>query len=215
MSSNKYLKKIPLENCAARYLQQWQTREQLLYEGMSCVPHDEDIKKSLAYFKVSRNFTGLKSNPKAIGSIRKALLSVRRSQQYLSPHERVTELSNRFSTEFESFNLSAASKLLWLSERSPYIVYDRRAVRALTEKLGQRLADSRDYEEYANVWRTEYNNVKTKIAAAIRRLPSGRAFMPATSLTDSALRRFADEDWFKERVFDIFLWEIGGDSHDH
>lgn len=196
MSIKNYLKKIPLEYCAARYLQQWQKREELLYERMSCVPHDEDIKNSLAYFKVSRNFTGLKSNPKAIASIRKALLSVRRSQQYLSPSARVTELCNRFSTEFDSFNLSAASKLLWLSERSPYIVYDRRALLALTEKLGHRLADARDYEEYANVWRTEYSNVNTKIAAAIERLPSGRAFMPSTSLTDSELRRFADEDWF-------------------
>lgn len=215
MSLENYLKKLPLVYCAARYLQQWQKHEKSLYEGMSHTPHDTDIKESLIYFKVTRNFTGLKSNPDAIGKIRKALFTVRRSQKYSSPNERVMELSNRFSNDFGSFNLSAASKLLWLSERSPYIVYDRRAVIALTRKLGHRLKDARDYDEYSTLWRDEYNSVKNEIAEAIRKLPAGRAFMPSTSLPDSALRKLANEDWFKERVFDIFLWEIGGDSYDH
>jgi hypothetical protein len=35
-------------------------------------------------------------------------------------------------------------------------------------------------------------------------------FMRACPLSDQELVRRAKETWFLERVFDIFLWKIGG-----
>jgi hypothetical protein len=72
--------------------------------------------------------------------------------------------------------------------------------------------DSRNYAEYASAWRTEYKKANVGIEKAIANLKNGRAFMPKTSLTDTNLTKLAKQSWFKERVFDIFLWEVGGDG---
>jgi hypothetical protein len=50
------------------------------------------------------------------------------------------------------------------------------------------------------------------IEGAISNLPGGRAFMPLTHFTDTELKALSTKTWFKECVFDIFLWEVGGDG---
>lgn len=51
---------------------------------------------------------------------------------------------------------------------------------------------------------------ETSIQSAVEQLPKGRMFMRACPLSDEELVRRAKEPWFLERVFDVFLWEIGG-----
>jgi hypothetical protein len=36
--------------------------------------------------------------------------------------------------------------------------------------------------------------------------------MYQSNLSDQELFDLSKQSWFKERVFDIFLWEVGGDS---
>jgi hypothetical protein len=57
-----------------------------------------------------------------------SLLEVRADQALSSPNEKVKQLVKTLETRFKQNNLSAASKLLWLSYRHPYIVYDNRVV---------------------------------------------------------------------------------------
>ena len=104
--------------------------------AISSDPSEDSIAKALAYFQVSRNFANLKENPQTLVRIKKALVKVRCDENFPAAANKVMELSRWFETEFGKFNLSAATKLLWLSCKSPYLIYDKRAVKAL-EKLFQ------------------------------------------------------------------------------
>lgn len=205
-----YLIEFPLQYCALRFLLQWLRREKALYQHFSASPADQHVRSALAYFQVSRNFRGLGSEPGKVAFIRETLVRVR-DKKGISPEEKVNELAQSLENEFGQFNLSAASKLLWLSCRDQFVIYDKRVVGALSNKL-QRNFVRRDYAEYSEVWRCEYHAVEQKIEGAVSQLPNGRLFMPFCSLTDDELRQLANSPWFKERVFDIFLWEVGGDG---
>ena len=206
-----YREEFPFSYCAVKFLRQWEKREATLYSAISSDPSKDSIAQALAYFQVYRNFAKLKENPKKLEKIKKALVEVRCDENFPSACDKVMELSKRFETEFGKFNLSAASKLLWLSCKSPYLIYDKRAVKAL-QRFFQYKFNSRNYAEYALAWRTLYAIAEEGVEEAIANLKNGREFMPKTSLTDTDLINLAEQSWFKERVFDIFLWEVGGDS---
>lgn len=136
---------------------------------------------------------------------------VRRDQTLSTPEDKVERLASSLQKTFNQFNLSAASKLLWLSHREPFIVYDTRAVKALTRHFGQRFSS---YREYSIVWREEYAKTKDSIQAAVEQLPKGRMFMRSCPPSDQELVSMAREAWFMERVFDVFLWEVGVKNND-
>jgi len=205
---NSYIDKFPLPYCAAKFLMQWVKREKHLHSAMSTDPQDTDIFNALAYFQVSRNFKGLR---RKADCIKIALSGVLKTQQLTSELDKVTALAENFFLNFGSFNLSASSKLLWLSYRSPFIVYDSRTVKALSSHFGYKF-DSSNYAEYCEAWRDEYRKNECEIELAITSLPNGRAFMYQSNLSDQELFDLSKQSWFKERVFDIFLWEVGGDS---
>jgi hypothetical protein len=205
-----YGSRFPLEYCALRFLVQWLRREKALYLAVSSNPTEEDIRKALSYFVVSRNFTGLRKEPQKIGIIRNALIEVRNSQQ-LSDGAKVERLASDLEKPFKKRNLSASSKLLWLSLRERVAIYDSRAVKALSGKFKHKF-DKRSYQEYLVAWRSQYLEMRAAIEAAVKEIPKARTFMPACPLTDEALVTLSSENWFKERVFDIFLWEVGGDD---
>ena len=147
--------------------------------------------------------------PETIAFILQSLIEVRNDQTLSSSAEKVNKLTENLQKRFNQYNLSAASKLLWLSYREPYIVYDARAVKALTRRFGHRF-DERDYDAYSKAWRQEYGKSQASIQAAVEHLPKGRIFMRSCSLSDQELVIMAKETWFIERVFDTFLWEVGG-----
>jgi hypothetical protein len=118
-------------------------------------------------------------------------------------------LASRFRERFAQFNLAAASKLLWLKHRRPYIIYDSRAVKALRD-LGCRFENA-NYSEYYNCWRNQYSQREKTIKQAASRLHEVRAFLPPWHGTKAELKALASRPWFLERVFDIYLWEVGGE----
>lgn len=142
-----------------------------------------------------------------------SLLEVRADQTLQTANEKVERLTQRLHEEFEQNNLSAASKLLWLSYRNPYVVYDGRAVTALIRDLDYRFK-TRDYPAYSKAWREEFAKRADSITVAVKQLPNGRIFMRSCPFSDDELLAMAKELWFLERVFDIFLWEVGADTED-
>jgi hypothetical protein len=125
-----------------------------------------------------------------------------------SPEAKVNELARALKSKFGQFNVSAASKLLWLSYRCPFIICDSRATKALKKKFGHKHADT-SYENFVDAWRDEFTNHKEKIEGAVNALPQGRPFMRAYKTSDEDLLKMAHEPWFLERVFDVLLWDIG------
>jgi hypothetical protein len=193
------------EFCAFSFLTQWQESECALHSAISTVPDAENIRKALNYFQVARTFKGL-NEPGKVDVILDRLIAVRDDSTLESPHEKVDRLASELRFTFGKVNVSAASKLLWLTFRDPFIIYDKRAVDALSRHFHHSFAS---YEQYLQAWREEYLKSEAAIRAAVKELPKARLFMRLSQAPDPELLRMAHETWFVERVFDIFLWEVG------
>ena len=193
------------EFCAFEFLRQWLDTEQALHVAFSTSPTEDKLREALAYFQVARTFTGL-SSPGKVHLVLQSLIDVCGDSSVSTPYEKVDRLANRFRQTFGKYNVSAASKLLWLTYRDPFIIYDTRAVTALKGQVGHTLGD---YIDYCEAWRKEYERSKNSIRIASQQLPKGRLFMRSCPLTDSELLEMAQKTWFTERVFDVFLWEAG------
>lgn len=201
--------KFPFEFCALRYFLQWQRKEANLHAQLRVIaPELPHLRKALRYFQVARNFKGLKHDHRA-ELVRDRLLEIR-ARNDLSSEQQVATLAYSFKEADFQHNLSAASKLLWLSSRKP-IIYDSRALTALEEEYGHK-ADKKDYEAYCLSWKRAYKQNKQAILKAVDELPKVRAFLPGSTPPDDQLLAIVRKPWFRERVFDIFLWELGGDG---
>jgi hypothetical protein len=201
-------KEIPFEYCAMRFLRQWEQSEKELFDAVSNNPTGDSISDALKYFKVSRNFKDISKNPSLKISIKDDLISVLNDKSESGTVNKVNALTKKTQSLVKKANLSASTKLFWLSCRAPYIIYDSRAVRTLTKKAGHK-GIANNYGKYVKAWRTEYDELSDQIEEAIEDLPNARLYMPKTKFTDRQLRSFSKKEWFKERVFDVFLWELG------
>jgi hypothetical protein len=196
---------IPYEYCAYRFLELWERGEKQLHEFMSETPSAGQVRLALKYFRVARNFKGLSDG--TAEEISKALIEVSDDRE-ASPPDKVVLLASRFKVSFNQSNVSAASKLLWLRNRSPHLIYDSRAVNALC-RLGKKF-DKADYLAYCGAWLEEYKKRSDEISLAARGLITlPREYTAAFELTDCELTQIVNSDWFLERVFDIYLWETG------
>lgn len=201
--------KFPFEFCALRYFLQWQRKEASLHAHMrSSNPELPHLRKALRYFQVARNFRGLKHDPRA-EVVRDKLLEAR-ARRDLSTEQQVVILAGSFKEAEFQYNISAASKLLWLSSRKP-IIYDSRAFTALEEEYGHK-GNRKDYEAYCVSWKRAYKRNKQAVLNAVNELPKVRAFLPGDTPADDQLLALVRKPWFRERVFDIYLWELGGDG---
>jgi hypothetical protein len=201
--------KFPFEFCALRYLLQWQRKEAALHLQIKAAsPELPQLRKALRYFQVARNFRGLKHDPRA-EVVRDKLQEVR-SRKDWSSEQQVKTLATYFKEAEFQHNVSAASKLLWLSSRKP-IIYDSRAFVALEKEYGHK-GKKKDYDAYCRSWKRAYKNNEQAVLDAVNELPKVRAFLPGDTPADDQLLSLVREPWFRERVFDIYLWELGSDG---
>ena len=197
------------EYYAFRFLSQWYEDELQLHSAISTKPEDAPVRKALAFFQVSRNFPGL-GEPGKLAFVTQSLRRIRDSHPSppTSPIEAVNKLAEMLKEKFDQFNVSAASKLLWLSYRRPFIISDSRATKALKREFHYKRADA-SYEEYVNAWRNEFAKHEGQIRKAVDALPAARPFVRNCSTWDADLPEMVHEPWFVERVFDVLLWDIG------
>jgi hypothetical protein len=200
--------KKSLEFCALRYLLLWTQKEKNINLQTNSIEADEieiELRKGLNYFRISRNFKNLDGKDKAriiLDSIEKA-----GSKKSSTPEKNVVYLAHKFKDDFGQFNLSAASKLLWLKYQHPYIIYDSRAVVGL-KTINSEFLD-KDYTEFSRVWHTEYNKIKKDIVTAANKLPSLHMYFSDFYGTPKSIKELVSKEWFLERIFDIYLWELG------
>jgi hypothetical protein len=197
--------KHSFEYCAMRYLLLWETGEREAHELMKRNPTPAALRKSLQLFRVARTFPGIQDDQK-LALILNALRRFSRNGTS-SPVENVTALAAQFRSDFDKNNVSAASKLLWLTYRSPYIICDRRAVTGL--KLLKPNFKNKDYADYFAAWKTTYAEHESGLFSAAEQLPKLQPFFGSWGETRDSLGSIAKQRWFLERVFDIYLWELG------
>jgi hypothetical protein len=59
-------------------------------------------------------------------------------------------------------------------------------------------------------WKTLYAQHESDVVRAAQRLPKLQPFFGSWGETRESLASIAKRRWFLERVFDIYLWELGG-----
>ena len=163
----------------------------------------ETISEALGYFQAARGFNGLKTKAnKVVSALKKSKKGLNRKNVIT----RVNSLADDFKIDFGSRNLSAASKLLWLSQRNPVVIMDSRAKTAL-HNLGHNFGNG-DYEGYYNCWRDEFNCRNIELKKAVKKLSDIKIFTSSWNRTIKELKQDLIEEWFIERTFDLFLWEM-------
>lgn len=199
------MRTVPFKYCALRFLVQWFDREEPLYRRMSKDPSSDVVRETLRYFNVARSFKGLGSDKEA-ELVRANLLKVK-TISGVDPAEKVNLLAGKFKDDFGCYAVSAASKLLWMTNREGFLIYDSRAVSSL-RKHGFSVVNQ-DYGSFETVWRQVYSDHSMEIEKAVGELPKIRQWLPVWGDTSSKIESVLNQSWFSERVFDIYLWESG------
>lgn len=201
---------VNLEYCALSYSNQWQSHDSVFYELLnSHNPQDQrdGIKEAASFYKIARNFAakydGCYRFHNALNELN--LQTEVTSTTYINT---VKRLADSFLKHYHRKNISAASKLLWLKHRDPVIIYDGRAINALQNHFHYE-GRYGDYDRYCEKWLEEYQNKSREIVDAANRLPSVIEFVFNHEATEHEVRSLIAEEWFKKRVFDTYLWNLG------
>jgi hypothetical protein len=99
--------------------------------------------------------------------------------------------------------LSAATKFLWLLHRDTVIIFDSQVRGALGSPYG-------DYDGFLERWRSGYAEVQDAVRSACTKLPATEVSRFARrAVSQDAIEHVADNEWFRRRVYDIYLWRRG------
>lgn len=150
-------------------------------------------------------------------------------QIYLQDWHKIALLLANFRSSFSSSNyiaqvlqlaeelpgtkklrLSAASKLAWFCNRWPIRIFDTRAVEAL-RRLGFLTGEAK-YLKYCTAWQSAFTFHKCEIQAALIFVNANLHLTLVPEKDRAKLYNFCRENWYLERVFDQYLWLIGGGS---
>lgn len=107
--------------------------------------------------------------------------------------------------------LSAATKFLWFAGQHNVRILDKRAVASLSE-LEQVSGIGTNYGEYRKAWENQFEAHEAEICDAIRKLPSQLRWSRISFEFHSSAASVFQSAWFKDRVFDKYLWIVGAES---
>lgn len=186
---------------ALRYLTLWLGVEQQIHQDVSGRdPSLEGLKRAMGHFRIARSFKGIadsKNRAFVLDHVLKAGNDGPASVELLTV---------RLQKKFKKLNQSAASKLLWMRHPKPFLIYDRNA-RVALRSLGAASFD--DYAAFEVEWRRQFRRVSEDVKVACIALPNLQPWV-APQVDARQLQALSNESWFRERVFDNYLWTEGG-----
>lgn len=190
-------------SCAEQYARSWSSRERPIFEGLASLSRSQRLaalQKGAGYFRIARSFNRRFDVDRGIARLAPVLDALepyrtsRLVPSTLCPT--IAALRLRLGHDYGGKDLlSAATKLLWLLRREPAIIYDSQARRALSAPAG-------DYGAYMELWLKGYRKNELAIRQACSALP-GQGTDPVLLSQDGP------PEWFRQRVYDIYLWRVG------
>lgn len=198
------------EFCSLHYLNQWITKDRKYSEELQ--NGDEDIKlkmlqEAAGFYKVARNLHTTESfNPneshKRYQGVLECIDSLNADDFSANPVAKVEEIERQISKKYGDRGvLSLTTKLLWLKVKEPIVIYDSQARKALGSKDGK-------YPEYYAAWQSKFKRHQTQIAEVCAKLPELHLYA-ANRTPKAEIEAVVNQNWFHERVFDIYLWNEG------
>jgi hypothetical protein len=195
---------------ALHYLNLWLTKDREFceaLEGYNEARKLHALAEAAAFYKVARNLP--KAHDVGEGLLRYKpvldVIDVLDPGTFQEPQliQSIKDVRSQISERYRGRGVtSLTTKFLWLKMKSPIIIYDRRARKALRTKPD-------DLDEYYSRWREEFNLWYDEIAAACALLPRVHEYSAPDAPSPQAVEQIASQPWFKERVFDVYLWSKG------
>lgn len=209
------MKIITLEYCSLHYLNIWLNTDMNIHKDLIRGEKDqklESIKKALIAYGIARtlpNTNEQERNEKHKNIKYRPILNVldkikRRDIKSTTLIKDIEEISHKIAKLYNRKNLlSLTTKLLWLKLRSPIIIYDKRARMDLQAKDG-------DLNDFYFKWKIRYSLYEKKIEIACKKLKKVYKYTIDPEIaTPEYVFKISEKKWFKERVFDSFLWHGG------
>ena len=197
---------------ALHYLNLWISYDREFSDALQ--GHDEAAKlKALAdaavFYKIARNLPT--AFDEGIGRYKPVLdvIEALDPKKFQEPGliDAIEDVHNRISEQYGGRRvISLTTKFLWLKMKSPIIIYDRRASNALHITV----RDIRDYRSYYAEWLRQFQLFSDEIDAACTSLSKAREYSAPNAPSSQDVENIASQHWFKQRVFDVYLWEEGG-----
>lgn len=198
------------EYCSLHYLNQWLNFDRNFCKAF--VSRDkterlETLKKAGSLYRVARNLPrkyDLEKGYKRYGPVLDILDSVDKGAFVESPVKRISEIARKISKKYGDRNvLSLTTKFLWFKFKSPIKIYDSQAKTALGATNG-------DLSDFYQKWNSEFDMHRGQIESACSKLPDLHLFAVDQKIgTREYIQEVSVQQWFHERVFDIFLWSKG------
>ena len=192
-----------IERSAKRFVIQWRDTERDLFQGLrsSLRPRRLDaLQRATSHFIIARNFArafDVQAGRARLEPVLEIFDEVRQVPLRAGDLESaVMQLARRLGSAYGGrILISAATKLLWLAHRHPAVIYDSRACRTLGVSPG-------NYAAYLAKWRAAFGEQEADLRAICARLA-----MSASK--DAPLSHDIGAEWFRHRVFDIYLYDAG------
>jgi len=193
--------------CSLYYLNQWLEHDKKYSEALEDGNETTKLsalKKALSFYGIARNLPTEYDEKKGLTRYKPVLDiidSLKAEDFQDNIVEKICKVEARISQKYGNKGvLSLSTKLLWLKLKSPIIIYDNQARLALGTKVG-------DLDSYYNCWRKKFEVHSEEISNACERLYKMSKYAVDQDIgTKDYIQNISSEQWFKERVFDIYLW---------
>src|SRR5215470_9199346 len=193
---------------ALHYLNLWVSQDQGPCEALASNDNEEQLRqiaKAAVAYRIARNLPRRYDKAKGLrryGPVLKVLESLNRTDfrgERLLPS--IKKVRDRLSAKYGGHGtLSLTTKFLWLKMQSPIIIYDARVRKALGTPAG-------DLDAYISRWREEFIQYEQQIRDACASLERVYEFTKNPDVTTRRyIRELTARRWFRERVFDVYLW---------
>ncbi len=202
--------KITFHFAALHYLNLWLSSECAIHDAISTGNTDRQLNalhKGAAHFRIARNLRREHDIGRGLPRYGPILdiIEPLTGQDFGDDLTGTTiKVCDQISSLYGKRDVrSATTKILWLKVRSPMIIYDSQVRKALRTKKG-------DLSAFNHAWKAKYESAREHIADACSRLATVLEYTADTSVATTAyVQSLANEEWFKQRVLDIYLWHVG------
>lgn len=194
--------------CAFQFLNQWLEKEKGYCDSLASDNVDTQREALIAaggHFRIARNLPTRFEEEKGLHRYQ-PVLDVLNKMNHISS-DNVVNVVNEARLEISSHYggrgvLSATTKFLWLKRKSPIRIYDRQARIALGTREG-------DFSEFNAAFSARYEECFNQIEKACANLSHVIPYLVNPNLSKQEVDDLVSEQWFRERVLDIYLWNQG------
>jgi hypothetical protein len=200
---------------ALHYLNLWVSQDRTCCEALAGTDDSEKLRalaKAAAFYRIARNLRTRYDTGKRLPRYRPVLKIIDalnpadfRGENLLPSIEKVRD---KIKAQYGRRDvLSATTKFLWLKMKSPIIIYDSRARKALGAASGE-------IDEYYSRWREKFEGCEPQIRDACTSLQKVHEYTENPEIaTPQYIAKTAAHPWFRERVFDVYLWSLGAPNN--